>query len=125
MGHVFVEAELSGKRRRRVRLLVDTGATFTFLPAGLAKALGVSPSSRSVKIQMVDGSRRLLKYGSVLVKLEGREVPATAIIGPAKSEPVLGVEALEALGLSVDPKSGTVRPTRAHAALLVGFRSAR
>ena len=41
----------------------------------------------------------------------------------AGSEPLLGVETLEALGLKVDPKRGTLEPTRGHAVMLVGVRT--
>jgi hypothetical protein len=34
----------------------------------------------------------------------------------------LGVEALEALGMAVDPTSGTLKPTRGYALRLGGFR---
>jgi predicted aspartyl protease len=38
---------------------------------------------------------------------------------------VLGVEALEALGLAVDPGAGTLEPTRAYGVRLGGTRGAR
>ena len=44
------------------------------------------------------------------------------LIASAGTEPLLGVEALEALGLAVDPTTHTLRPTRAHAVLAVGLR---
>lgn len=40
----------------------------------------------------------------------------------AGSEPLLGVEALEALGFKVDPKRGKLEPTRLRAVMLVGVR---
>jgi predicted aspartyl protease len=51
----------------------------------------------------------------------GRPTAATVLIGPV-SEPLLGVETLEALGLSVDPASGTLRKKRGYAVRLGGFR---
>jgi predicted aspartyl protease len=61
--------------------------------------------------------------GTVLVRLEGREAGDTVLIGPRGVDPLLGVEALEALGLAVDPRSGRLKKTRAHGALLVGVRN--
>jgi hypothetical protein len=49
-----------------------------------------------------------------------REAPATVLVAPAGTEPLLGVEAL---GLGVDPASGTLKPTRARAVLAVGVRT--
>src|SRR5438034_3925953 len=42
MGHVVVDAELAGARRERVRVLVDTGATYSVLPADLAERLRIT-----------------------------------------------------------------------------------
>jgi clan AA aspartic protease len=122
MGHVYVDAELSWVHSERVRLLVDTGATYTLLPEDLVERLGVARSPRPVGVTLADGSERNFQLGTVLVRLEQREAGATVLIAPVGSEPLLGVEALEALGLAVDPNTHTLLPTRAHAVLAVGLR---
>ena len=123
MGHVHVEADLAGQREERVRMLVDTGATFALLPEDLVDRLGLVRAARPASVELADGTRRAFPFTTVLVRLEGREAPATALIAAGGTEPLLGVEALEALGLSVDPASGALRPTRARAVLAVGARS--
>jgi clan AA aspartic protease len=125
MGHVFVEAELSWSRTERVRLLIDTGATYTLLPEDLAQRLGIIPSPRPVRVTLADGSEKDFHLGTVLVRLERREAGATVLIAPLGSAPLLGVEALEALGLAVDPVDHTLHPTRAHGVLAVGLRAPR
>jgi clan AA aspartic protease len=120
MGHVIVEAELSWTKKEKVRMLVDTGATHTVLPADVAKRLGVIPSPRRLRVRLADGSTRAMRIGSVLVRLLGREAGDTVLIGPKGAEPLLGVEALEGLGLTVDPRSRKLRATRGHGAMLVG-----
>lgn len=122
MGHVFVEAELSWKRKAKVRMLVDTGATHTVLPAELATRLGIPRSPRTVRVQLADRRTRPMRLGTMVVRLMGREAGDTVLIGPRGGEPLLGVEALEALGLAVDPRAGKLRKTRAHGAILVGAR---
>jgi len=47
----------------------------------------------------------------------------TTLIAPAGSEPLLGAEALEVLGLAIDPRDGSLHPTRAHAVMAVGFQA--
>lgn len=123
MGHVYVEAELSWKRRLRVRLLVDTGATHSLLPSDLASRLGISPSPRKVSVELADGRRKSLPLGTVVVRLLGREAGETVLIGPPGTEPLLGVEALEALGLKVDPQRRRLARARSKGALLVGVRA--
>ena len=124
MGHVVVDAELAGAKRERVRVLVDTGATYSVLPADLAKRLKITEAPRRLKVRLVDGRRKSMRVGTVFVRLLGREAADTALIGPPGIEPLLGVEALEALGLAVDPTSRKLKPTRGHAVLLVSIRGA-
>jgi clan AA aspartic protease len=125
MGHLFVDAELSWKRTARVRVLVDTGATHSVLPSDLADRLGVVRSPRPIRVELADGSHRSMRVGTVLVRLLGREAGDTALIARRGAEAVLGVEALEALGLTVDPRSRRLKPSRARAVLLVSTRRAR
>ena len=104
-------------------MLVDTGATHTVLPKDLAERLGVAKSPRRLRVQLADGRTRSMHFGTVLLRLAGREAGDTVLIGPRGSEPLLGVEALEALGLAVEPRTGRIRKTRAHGVLLVGVRT--
>jgi clan AA aspartic protease len=122
MGRVHVDADLAWEREETIRVLVDTGATYALVPEDLADRLGLVKSPRSVRVTLADGRERDLPFGTVLVRLEGREAAATVLIAPAGAEPLIGVEALEALGLSVDPTTGRLKPTRSHAVLLVGVR---
>jgi len=123
MGHVVVNAELAGAKRERVRMLVDTGATYTVLPADLAKRLKITEAPRRLNVRLADGRRKSMRVGTVFIRLLGREAADTALIGPAGIEPLLGAEALEALGLAVDPTSRKLKPTRAHGVLLVSIRA--
>ena len=124
MGHVTVDAELAGARRARVRILVDTGATYTVLPADLAQRLKITEAPRRLKGRLADGRRKSMRAVTVFIRLLGREAADTALIGPRGIEPLLGAEALEALGLAVDPTSRKLKPTRTHAVLLVSIRGA-
>jgi clan AA aspartic protease len=125
MAHVFADAELSWRRTARVRVLVDAGATHSVLPADLAERLGVVRSPRPIRVELADGSHRVMRVGTVLVRLCGREAGDTALIARRGAEPVRGVEALEALGLTVDPRSRKLEPPRARAVLLISTRPAR
>ena len=104
-------------------MLVDTGATFALLPEDLVDRLGLVRAARPASVELADATRRAFPFTTVLVRLEGREAPATALIAAGGTEPLLGGEALEALGLRVDPASGALEPTRAGAVLAVGVRS--
>ena len=119
---MFVDAELSWTGSEVVRFLADTGATYTVIPNDLAHRIGVALSPKSLNVTLADGTSRAMHFSTVLMKLEGREAGVTVLIAPPGAEPLLGVEALEALGLAVDPTSHQLRPTRAHSILAVGAR---
>jgi len=113
MGHVYREVELSWAERRKVKALVDTGSTFIVLPPELAQEIGMARSPRTVKVHLASGEEVEAETGAVIVKVDGREAPATALI-LAGAEPLLGIEALEALGLKVNPQTGELEPTRSY-----------
>lgn len=56
MGYAFVEIELSNLERtksKRVKALVDTGASLTVLPRKLAEELGIKPVRSEKKYRLV------------------------------------------------------------------------
>ena len=97
-------------RVRPVRLLVDTGATYLSLPPSLAEELGLRVEGEA-ELTLADG--RTVMAGMALAWLEvaGRGSIVQAAVLDV-DEPLLGVMALEALGLAVDPTTGELRPTR-------------
>ena len=121
MGHVHVDARVFARRSARVRFLVDTGATYSVVPPDRARRLEAPPTAARFTVTLADGTRRRVRGCTLGVELVGRTAPMTALL-VARAEPLLGVEALEALGLRVNPTSRALEPTRAHAVLLVGVR---
>ena len=120
MGHVYVEATIRAKRRKRVRFLVDIGATCSLIPPDLAKQVGMEPSRLRETVHLANGKTVHVPTALGQIRIDGRETVTVFRIGPS-DEPLLGVEALEALGLSVDPRTGTLKPTRPYATRLGGF----
>ena len=102
-------------------MLVDTGATFSVIPPRLARELGIKRPRRSVSVRLADGGRVRLGADVAVLQIDGREAPATILIGKV-DEPLLGVEALEALGLVVDPQRKRLSPSRPYAVRLGGYR---
>jgi len=102
-------------------MLVDTGATYSVIPPRLARALGIKRPRRSVRVRLADGRRIRLGADLAIVQIDGREAPTTILVGKV-DEPILGVEALEALGLVVDPRKKRLSPSRPYAVRLGGYR---
>jgi predicted aspartyl protease len=79
MGRLY-EVSLSWAESRRVRALVDTGSIFIVLPPELAAEIGMALSPRKVKVRLASGAEVEAEPGTVIVDIDGREAPATAII---------------------------------------------
>ncbi len=120
MGHIHQRVRLRAERAATVRMLVDTGATFSVIPPTLAKALGIRRPRRSVSVRLADGTRVRLGADVAILRIEGREAPVMVLVGKVH-EPILGVEALEALGLVVDPRRKRLARSRSYALRLGGY----
>ena len=114
MGHLVQPVKLYGNKTATVRMLVDTGATFSMIPEALARDLGLTRHRRPVMMTLADGRRKKFAAGTAIFRVAGREAPATILIGSVV-EPILGVETLEALGLAFDPRKGRLIPSRGYA----------
>ena len=90
-----------GERFQIVEALVDTGATFTILPAPILDNLGVEPQ-RSGSFELADGSFRDYRMGETILRVEGEEVHSVVVFGDEDMDPILGAYTLECRGLALD-----------------------
>jgi predicted aspartyl protease len=104
MRHVYTSAIFYGQKGKRIleRLLVDTGATYTILPPLLADEIGVFPTPYRTQLTLADTSRKIASLGLAEVEVEGRRQPVEITVVENRV-PVLGVQALDVLGLEVNP----------------------
>lgn len=121
MDHIYQRVRVRAEKSVTVRMLVDTGATFSVISPRLARALGIRRPRRSVRVRLADGRRVRLGADVAVFRIDGREAPTTILVGKV-DEPILGVEALEALGLVVDPRRKRVSPSRPYGVRLGGYR---
>jgi predicted aspartyl protease len=91
-----------GERFQIVEALVDTGATFSIVPAPILDGLGVE-AQRSGSFELADGSFRDYRIGETILRVESKEVHSVVVFGDAEMHPILGAVTLEILGLGVDP----------------------
>ena len=84
--------------------LVDTGATDSLVPRPYLEAIGLEPKGQR-SCELADG--REIKLDSMVGQIEftGEFVGGTIIFREADAEPLLGVTALESVGIEVDPLS--------------------
>jgi predicted aspartyl protease len=89
-------------RTETVEALVDTGATFTSIPAALLERLGVTPH-RTVRLRLANGQVEEQRIGRLLAQLDGMQESIICVFGAPGSPPVIGAHTLEAFLLGVDP----------------------
>jgi len=96
---------------REVSLLVDTGATLSWIPREILQNLKVKPTSR-LEFQLADGRVLERDVGAALFTIDGRILAIPVAFAEAGEEPVLGATALGALGFAVDPVEQKLIPRR-------------
>ncbi len=82
--------------------LVDSGATYTVVPTGELKRMGIKPV-REERFVLADGKVISRKVGNALFEYLGIESAAPVLFGERGDSLLLGMFTLEALGLSLDP----------------------
>ncbi len=109
---VKVQAQADGDRSEVIEALVDTGAMLTLIPRPMLERLGVQSRGKR-QFRTIDGSPMERDVGVIDIEVQGQQPPGPVpvIFGLEDDSPVLGVTALEAMGLEVDPAGGTLRRT--------------
>ena len=101
------------KQRLFLEAIVDTGATYSWVPEEFLKRLGIKPlETRPLKI--ASGKVIQRKLGLALVTIRKKTMPTPILFGDKGSEPLLGAITLEELGLAVDPIHRTLTPATAY-----------
>ena len=84
--------------------LVDTGAIDSLAPRPRLEAIGIEPEGRRV-YELADGREIEVDVAVARIEFMGELVGGTIIFGDADAEPLLGVTALESVGVEVDPQN--------------------
>ncbi|MDE2931152.1 MAG: clan AA aspartic protease [Chloroflexota bacterium] len=87
--------------------LVDTGATDCLIPRQHLESIGLAPQGCRV-YELADGSEVRLGIAVAQVEFMGEFVGATIVFGDEETEPLLGVTALESVGIEIDPRNQTL-----------------
>jgi clan AA aspartic protease len=84
--------------------LVDTGSIDCMAPGKHLRSIGIHPRSKRT-YELADGSEIKLDIGVASVEFMGELVGVTIIFGEDDIEPILGLTALESVGIEVDPQN--------------------
>ena len=105
MGTFNVTMEIGnpeGTSFETVEALVDTGASFSWVPRDLLERLDV-PAQQRWEFEVADGRIILRDVGRTWVRIDGRNEITLVVFGDEDSPPLLGAYTLEGFLLAPDP----------------------
>ena len=89
------------------------------MPRQHLESIGIVPGGQRI-YSLADGNDITMDIAAAQVEFMGEFVGATIIFGDDNAEPLLGVTALESVGIDVDPHNQTLK--RLPSVRLRGFR---
>lgn len=97
-------------RSRKIRARVGSGSMMLVLPEDLVEALGLRPYRKVIVTYADDRKEERDVAGVVTVKVNGRSMQTSCVVGPPGSEPLLGQIVLEETDLLVDATNQKLVP---------------
>jgi clan AA aspartic protease len=88
--------------------LVDTGATDSMAPSVELEKIGIQKEGK-MSYELADGTVKEFPYGIAKIEFMGEITAGRVIFGNEDMEPILGVTALESVGIMVDPANKTLK----------------
>lgn len=105
MGYIYINLILKGKVSKNVRALVDTGSAYIVLDPKTISETGLLETPFNVELTLADKRKIKAKLYLAEVEAEGRRGPAFVAELDVPT-PIMGVYALETLGLKPNPHTG-------------------
>ncbi|GMR24059.1 MAG: hypothetical protein BMS9Abin37_2549 [Acidobacteriota bacterium] len=88
--------------------LVDTGATDSMAPGSELRTAGIEPVGK-MSYELANGTVQEYPFGLAQIEFMGDVTAGRVIFGPDGTEPILGVTALESVGITIDPANRTLK----------------
>ncbi|HLF05583.1 MAG TPA: aspartyl protease family protein [Thermoplasmata archaeon] len=113
MGETYARVTVANEKKSRTkRLLVDTGSTLTWLRREFLETLGVRVMEQE-EFELMDGRVVTREISEARIAFGGKTRTTNVVFAERGESKVLGMVALEALALAVDPVRRKLRPVRA------------
>ena len=108
MGAIHINATIRNPAEREKcwhgTFLVDTGATDSVVPKRHLHAIGLQPEELRL-YELADGTEVELRVAGVRLELMDTFTLGLAVFADDEAEPILGVTALESIGIEIDPRN--------------------
>jgi clan AA aspartic protease len=105
---VSLKASQTSEQRYEAEFLVGTGAVDCLAPASALEKVGIVRRGRMI-YELADGRKVEYDFGLAEIEFMGELTSGRVIFGPDDAEPILGVTALESVGILVDPIKKTLK----------------
>ena len=100
-------------RSSEVEFLVDSGATYSLVPAEILESLGIEPHSQREFI-LGNGEIVRRKMGTALFEYRGQRGDSLVMFGEPGDAALLGATTLEGFGFILDPFRRELKPMPMH-----------
>ena len=101
---VTMRASEKSRKQYEADFLIDTGATDSMAPAKELRRAGIRRRGK-MAYELANGSTVEYDFGLVEIEFLGELTSGRVLFGPDGCEPLLGVTALESVGITIDPAS--------------------
>jgi len=105
VGYIYTDVIVRGRREKKIRGLVDTGAAYIVLDPEGIKELELTPTGFEAELVLAGKRRVKAKIYVGEAEAEGRRGPVL-VAELDVPVPLIGVYALETLGLKPNPVTG-------------------
>ena len=95
---------------RPLRMIVDTGAAYSQLPAATLEEMGWAPTQPPRPARLADGTATTVELGEVKIRYNGEDLTRLFIFGEEGCSPLLGSDTLQGMGMGVDPVNHRLVP---------------
>ena len=95
---------------QELELLVDTGASFSWILRARLERLGVKPAYQ-MPFRTIDGRVLERDMAIVYIASDGRSVPDLVVMAEEGESEVIGAHSIEGLGMAADPVQKKLVPT--------------
>jgi predicted aspartyl protease len=106
---IVMKKSFDAKKSTTVNFLVDSGAVYSVVEAGILRRLGCKPYRRKTFF-LADGTPIERQIGDAYFEYNGIGGPAPVVFGKKGDINLLGATTLEALELVLDPFKRELRP---------------
>jgi len=93
---------IEGRRKKRIRALIDTGATRTYVRPDVAKQIGIVLKGKDAIELGEKGKTMIVRYGWFNIIIRNISMPVEGVVCDIRPQLVIGVDVLQRRNVTLD-----------------------